>query len=99
MELVFVDRECSVCGGEGCDHCQGTGIQGECVEMPDLILPEPSQWAKKLRAWRLAAELTLIELSILTGFGVGALSQLENSHREPTDAERIALNACMEGWQ
>lgn len=69
------------------------------MERPDIRLPVPSRWARELRAWRLTAKLTLMELNVLTGLGVVALSQLENGLREPTDAERMALHAHMEGRQ
>ncbi len=99
MGLVFVDRECPICGGQGCDHCEGSGIHGECVERPDIRLPEPSRWARELRAWRLAAKLTLMELSVLTGLGVVVLSELENGLRDATDAEKKVLDACREEWR
>lgn len=99
MGLVFVDRECSVCAGEGCDHCQGTGVQGQCVEMPDIRLPEPSPWARSLRKWRRAAGLTWKNLGEMAGIRVARLSELENGLREPTDAEKKVLDACMEGRQ
>lgn len=97
MGLVFVDGECSVCGGEGCDHCEGTGIRGECVEMPDIRLPEPSPWAQELRAWRLDAGLTWKELGEMTGIRAARLSELENGFQAPTDTEKKVLDACMEG--
>lgn len=87
MGLVFVDGECSVCGGEGCDHCEGTGIRGECVEMPDIRLPEPSPWAQELRAWRLDAGLTWKELGEMTGTGADEIAKLqaEDMTKKPTD--------------
>lgn len=94
--MIFIDRQCPDCHGEGCDQCHGTGMIGSMSDMPvSMSRPEPNSFAERMRAWRLAHGRTFRELSAETGILPGTLSEIENSRREPTEEQREKIEELM----
>ena len=94
--MIFIDRQCPTCHGEGCTDCHGTGmigsVSGVDVHTPQ---PEPDSFAERMRAWRLKNGRTFRELSAETGILPGTLSEIENSRREPTEEQRKKIEELM----
>ena len=66
--MIFIDRQCPFCHGEGCAECHGTGMIGSVsgVDVP-MPQPEPDSFGERMRAWRLEHGRTFRELSADTG--------------------------------
>lgn len=87
--MIFLDRQCPFCHGEGCAECHGTGMIGSVsgVDVP-IPQPEPDGFAENMRAWRLEHGRTFRQLSAETGILPSVLSGIENGRREPTEEQR-----------
>lgn len=94
--MIFIDRQCPACHGDGCTECNGTGIIGSVigVDVP-TPQPEPDSFDERMRAWRLEHGRTFRELSAETGILPGTLSEIENSRREPTEEQRKKIEELM----
>lgn len=94
--MIFLDRQCPFCHGEGCAECHDTGMIGSVsvvhVHTPH---PEPNSFAERMRAWRLKNGRTFRELRAETGILPGTLSEIENSRREPTEEQRKKIEELM----
>lgn len=95
MSLVFIGYQCPACRGKGCKRCSGTGSIGGSIDIPDIPVPEPTPFGRRLRAWRLEHEHTFRQLSQLVGILPGTLSEIENGRREPTLEQIIKLEELM----
>ena len=94
--MIFIDRQCPTCHGEGCTDCHETGmigrVSGVDVHTPQ---PEPDSFAERMRAWRLKNGRTFRELSAETGILPSVLSGIEDGRRMPTEEERAQLEDLM----
>lgn len=90
--MIFLDRQCHACHGNGCDQCHGTGMIGS-VSGVDVhtLRPEPNSFGEHMRAWRLEHGRTFRELSADTGILPSVLSRIEDGKRMPTEEERARL--------
>lgn len=94
--MIFLDRQCPACDGNGCYQCHGTGMVGS-VSGVDVHTPqpEPDSFGEHMRAWRLKNGRTFRELSAETGILPGTLSEIENGRREPTEEQRKKIEELM----
>ena len=90
--MIFIDRQCPFCHGEGCAECHGTGMIGSVsgVDVP-MPQPEPDSFGERMRAWRLEHGRTFRELSADTGILPSVISRIEDGKRMPTEEERARL--------
>lgn len=95
MSLVFIGYQCPACRGKGCKRCSGTGSIGGSIDIPDIPVPEPTPFGRRLRAWRLEHGRTFRELCAEAGILPGTLSEIENGRREPTLNQIIKLEELM----
>lgn len=101
MSLILFDEECPSCRGRGhirgraCPVCHGTGSIGGPMHIPDIPVPEPTPFGRRLRAWRLEHGRTFRELSAEIGILPGTLSEIENGRREPTEEQRKKIEELM----
>ena len=94
--MIFLDRQCPACHGEGCAECHGTGMVGSASEVHvSTPWPEPNSFAERMRAWRLEHGRTFRELSAETGILPGTLSEIENGRREPSEEQRKIIEEIM----
>ena len=94
--MIFVDRQCPTCHGNGCEQCRGTGSVGTCDESNrNVPTPIPTEFGIAMRAWRLEHGMTFRELGAETGILPSVLSEIENGMREPTDEQRRTLKEIM----
>lgn len=95
--MIFLDRQCPACHGDGCAECHGTGMVSS---MGDVHVPtphpEPNSFAERLRAWRLEHGRTFRELSAETGILPSVLSEIEDGRREPTEEQRRKIEEVMQ---
>lgn len=73
--IVFVDRKCPACGGDGCEACDGTGIVGS-IEEREPVIFHPDGVSKALDAWRTANRVGFRELGERLGVSVARASEL-----------------------
>lgn len=73
--IVFIDRKCEACNGEGCEACEGTGSVGS-VEEREPIVFHPDGVSKALDAWRIANRVGFRELGERLGVSVARASEL-----------------------
>lgn len=92
--MIFLDRQCPTCHGEGCAECHGTGMIGS-VSGVDVPTPQPDSFAERMRTWRLERGRTFRELSAETGILPGTLSGIEIGRREPTEEQRKRIEEFM----
>lgn len=92
--MIFLDRQCPACDGNGCYQCHGTGMVGSVSDMP-MSRPEPNSFAENLRAWRLERGRTFRELSAETGILPSVLSGVEDGRRMPTEEQRKKIEEFM----
>ena len=94
--MIFLDRQCPTCNGEGCERCHGTGMVGGVSDV-HVTTPqqEPNSFSERMRTWRLEHGRTFRELSIETGILPSVISEIENGRREATQDERLRLEDCM----
>ena len=95
MILVFIDHQCPACRGKGCEMCSGTGSIGGSIDIPDISVPGPTSFGRRLRAWRLAHGRTFRELSAETGILPSVLSGIEDGRRWPTEEQRKKIENLM----
>lgn len=100
--MIFSDRLCTSCHGEGCELCHGTGIIGNTEteqmkpeELMEFLFPSPTEFGIYLREWRLSNGKTFRELSAETGITPGTLSEIEIGRREPTEGQRKIIEAII----
>ena len=94
--MIFIDRQCSACNGNGCEQCQGTGTVGSCEEPGQSVpTPIPTEFGDGLRAWRLEHGKTFHELGAETDIPPSVLSEIEIGRREPTPEQRRVLEEIM----
>ncbi len=93
--MIFIDRKCPHCNGEGCPCCNGTGTTGEVTPLHDLSLPEPTDFGIKLKKWRLFSGATLRELGTKTDILPSRLSDIETGIAHATGEEMGKLNDVM----
>ena len=94
--MIFIDRQCPTCHGEGCTDCHGTGMIGSVSDMHiHTPQPEPDSFAENLRAWRLERGRTFRELSAETGILPSVLSGIEDGRRDPTEEQRKKIENLM----
>lgn len=94
--MIFLDRRCPTCNGEGCERCHGTGMVGGVSDV-HVTTPqqEPNSFSERMRAWRLEHGRTFRELSTETGILPGVLSEIEKGRREPTEEQRKRIENLM----
>lgn len=73
--IVFIDRKCPACGGEGCEACDGTGIVGS-IEEREVQEAKPDFMAKALCNWREKYGIGLKEIGEDLGVSVARASEL-----------------------
>lgn len=95
MILVFIDHQCPACRGKGCEMCSGTGSIGGSIDIPDIPIPKPTPFGRRLRAWRLEHGRTFRELSAETGILPSVLSGIEDGRRMPTEEQRKKIEEFM----
>lgn len=93
--MIFIDRKCHHCNGDGCLYCNGTGTTGDVIPSHDLSLPEPTDFGIKLKEWRLLSGVTLRELGAKTGILPSRLSDIETGIAHATREERGELKDVM----
>lgn len=97
--MIFIDRKCPACHGEGCAECHGTGmIGGVSGEYHVPKIPKPTEFSCTMRIWRLKNGCTFRELSTETGILPGTLSEIECGRRKPTEDQRIKIEEVMQ-WK
>jgi len=98
MSYAFIERTCTLCDGEGCEHCCGTGVIGSYEEVPSITLPETANTAfgKELRKWRESNRIGMREAAQAFGLSVSELSALERGQRDPTPEEERKFS-CLSG--
>ena len=95
--IVFVDRKCPACNGEGCEACDGTGSVGgiEEREVPEL---HPDGVSRALDAWRIAKCIGFRELGERLGVSVARASELcRGAGAEMNDQERFSIAQLLGG--
>ena len=94
--MIFIDRQCSACNGNGCEQCHGTGTVGNCEEPGQIVpTPVPTEFDDALRTWRLKHGMTFRELGAETDIPPSVLSEIENGRRAPTEEQRRVLEEVM----
>ena len=94
--MIFVDRQCPTCHGNGCEQCRGTGSVGTCDESNrNVPTPVQTEFGAALTAWRLIHNITFRDLSQLVGIPPGTLSEIESGRREPTEEQRRKIKEVM----
>lgn len=73
--IVFVDRKCPACSGEGCEACEGTGSVGS-IEERDALESKPDYLSKALCNWREKYGIGFKELGEDLGVSVARASEL-----------------------
>ena len=105
MPHAFIDVTCDVCHGSGkipdtaiktmsftCPNCDGLGIVGKYMDLPEITAPEPSEFGKWLRCKRLDGKITFTDLYSKTGILRSRISDIENGFNEPCDSiEEVLL--------
>lgn len=94
-KMIFIDRKCHHCNGDGCLYCNGTGTTGDVIPSHDLSLPEPTDFGIKLKKWRLLSGVTLREFCAKTGILPSRLSDIETGIVHATEEEIGKLNDVM----
>ena len=95
--IVFVDRKCPACNGEGCEACDGIEAVGsiEEREVPEL---RPDGVSKALDAWRIAKCIGFRELGERLGVSVARASELcRGAGAEMSDQERFYIAQLLSG--
>lgn len=95
--IVFVDRKCPACNGEGCEACDGTGYVGsvEEREVPEL---HPDGVSRALDAWRIAKRVGFREIGERLGVSVARASELcRGAGAEMSDQERFCVAQLLGG--
>ena len=94
--MIFLDRQCPACDGNGCYQCHGTGMVGSVSDMPvSMSRPEPNSFTESMREWRLEHGRTFRELSADTGILPSVLSGIEDGRRDPTEEQRKKIENLM----
>lgn len=87
--IVFVDRKCEACNGEGCEACDGTGSVGS-VEERDVPEVHPDGVSKALEKERLARGLSFRDLGFNLVVSTPRASQLcRGAGKKMSKAERF----------
>lgn len=89
--IVFVDRKCPACNGEGCEACDGTGIVGS-VEEREVPEVHPDGVAKALEKERLARGLNFRDLGCNLVVSTPRASQLcRGAGKKMSKSERFCV--------
>ena len=99
MAHAYIDITCDVCHGSGkisdtsiktlsftCPNCDGLGIVGKYIEVPDQPMPNPSEFGNWLRNKRLNGKITFTDLYSKTGLLRSRISDIENGFGDPYDS-------------
>ena len=94
--MIFIDRQCPACNGNGCEQCHGTGAVGSCDDSSQIVpTPVPTEFGEAFRAWRKEHGKTFRELSTETGILPSVLSEIEFGMREPTEEQLRRIKEIM----
>lgn len=95
--IVFIDRRCEACNGEGCEACDGTGIVGS-IEEREVQKVHPDGVSRALDDWRIAKCIGFRGLGERLGVSVARASELcRGAGAEMSDQERFSIAQLLSG--
>lgn len=95
--IVFIDRKCESCNGEGCEACEGTGSVGS-IEERDALESKPCALAKALNRYLRARGIGFRALGEAMGVSAARASELcRGAGAEMSDQERFSIAQLLGG--